>query len=167
MGFDEYVLSEKDEAEILKLSQDPEITDKIVKSIAPSIHGNEIIKEALALQLFSGVKKELPDKTQLRGNIHVALLGDPGTGKSLLLRKASKISPIGVFTSGKMASAAGLTAAAVMASGGLLAVDEIGQAKPEDVSALHEVMEQGTVSLSKAGTVATILALCYPCSWKS
>jgi replicative DNA helicase Mcm len=54
-----------------------------------------------------------------------------------------------------------------MASGGLLAVDEIGQAKPEDVSALHEVMEQGTVSLSKAGTVATILALCYPCSWKS
>jgi replicative DNA helicase Mcm len=175
VGFDEYILSEKDEDEILKLSQDPEITDKIVKSIAPSIHGNETIKEALALQLFSGVKKELPDKTQLRGNIHVALIGDPGTAKSLLLRKVSKISPIGVFTSGKMASAAGLTAAAVkdangtwtleggaavMASGGILAVDEIGQAKTEDISALHEVMEQGTVSLSKAGTVATILADC-------
>ncbi|WP_292386913.1 minichromosome maintenance protein MCM [Methanosarcina sp. UBA5] len=175
MGFDEYVLSEKDEAEILKLSKDPEITDKIVKSIAPSIHGNETIKEALALQLFSGVKRELPDKTQLRGNIHIALLGDPGTAKSLLLRKVSRISPRGVFTSGKMASAAGLTAAAVkdangtwtleggaavMASRGLLAVDEIGQAKTEDVSALHEVVEQGTVSLSKAGTVATILADC-------
>jgi Predicted ATPase involved in replication control, Cdc46/Mcm family len=175
IGFDEYVFSEKDEAEILELSQDPEITDKIVKSIAPSIHGNEIIKEALTLQLFSGVKKELPDKTQLRGNIHVALIGDPGTAKSLLLRKIVKLSHRGVFTSGKMASAAGLTAAAVkdasgtwtleggaavMASGGLLAVDEIGQADPDDISALHEVMEQGTVSLSKAGNVATIRADC-------
>jgi replicative DNA helicase Mcm len=120
------------------------------------------------------VTKELPDKTQLRGNVHMAIIGDPSTAKSQLLRKVIKISPRGIFTSGKTASAAGLTAAAVkdgntwtleggaavMASGGILAIDEIGQAKQEDLSALHELMEQQTISISKAGIVSTIRAEC-------
>jgi replicative DNA helicase Mcm len=160
----------------LNLSKDPEIIDKIIKSVAPSIYGHVNIKEAIALQLFSGVRKNLPDETVLRGNIHIALIGDPGNAKSQLLRKTVDISPRGVFTSGKTSSAAGLTAAvvkdpfydgwtleggaAVMASGGILAVDEIGQIKEEDKSALHEVMEQGTGSIAKAGIVSMLQADC-------
>ena len=176
LGFAEYDLTLADKEGILDLSQDPEITDKIIKSVAPSIHGYENIKKAIALQLFSGVRKDLPDGTVLRGNIHVALIGDPGIAKSQLLRKAVDISPRGVLTSGKTSSAAGLTAAvvkdpfndgwtleggaAVMASGGTLAVDEIGQIREEDKSALHEVMEQGTVSIAKAGIVSKLQADC-------
>ena len=81
-GFDEYDLTSLDEEAILDLSRDPEIMDKIVKSVAPSIYGYENIKEAIALQLFSGVRKNLPDETVLRGNIHIALIGDPGTQKA-------------------------------------------------------------------------------------
>lgn len=113
LGFEEYDLTPLDEEAILALSQDPEIIDKITKSIAPSIYGYEDIKKAIALQLFSGVRKDLPDGTVLRGNIHIALIGDPGIAKSQLLRKAVHISPRGVFTSGKTSSAAGLTAAVV------------------------------------------------------
>jgi replicative DNA helicase Mcm len=125
--------------------------------------------------LFSGVRKNL-DGIVLRGNIHIVLIGDPGIAKSQLLRTAIQLSPRGVFTSGKTSSAAGLTAAAVkdplndgwtleggaavMASGGILAVDEIGQIREEDKSALHEVMEQGTVSIAKAGIVSKLQADC-------
>jgi replicative DNA helicase Mcm len=175
-SFDDYDFSQEEEEEILKLSKDPDIRDKICRSIAPAIHGYEEVKEALALQLFSGVRKILPDGTTLRGSIHTALIGDPSTAKSQLLRRIVILSPKGIFTSGKTASAAGLTAAvvkdpykdgwtleggaAVMASGGVLAIDEIGQATEEDKSALHEVMEQQTVSISKAGIVATLRATC-------
>ena len=160
----------------MNLSRDPKIIDKIIQSIVPSIYGYDNVKEAIALQLFSGVRKDLPDGTVLRGNIHIALIGDPGIAKSQLLRKAIRISPRGVLTSGKTSSAAGLTAAvvkdpfndgwtleggaAVMASGGILAVDEIGQIREEDKSALHEVMEQGTVSIAKAGIVSKLQADC-------
>jgi replicative DNA helicase Mcm len=137
--------------------------DKIIKSIVPSIHVYEIVKKALAFQLFSGIRKYLPDGTVLRGNIHIVLIGDPGIAKSQLLRKVIHISPRGVFISGKTSSAAGLTVAvvkdalnggwtleggaAVMASGGILAFDEIGQIREEDKSSLHEVMEQDTVNM--------------------
>jgi replicative DNA helicase Mcm len=173
---EDYVLSPEEEKEILGLSQDPEIQTNICRSIAPYIYGHEGIKEAIALLLFSGVRKVLPDGTVLRGNINVALIGDPSTAKSQIVRWVAEVSPRGVFTSGKTVSAAGLTAAvvkddlndgwmlqggaAVVASGGVLCIDEIGQAKPEDKSALHEVMEQGTVSVSKAGIIATLKADC-------
>lgn len=175
-GFDEYVLTEKDKEEAIELSKDPKIQNKISQSIAPSIYGYDEVKEALALQLFSGVRKKLPDETVLRGNINIAVIGDPGTSKSLLVRRTVSLSPRGVFTSGRSVSAAGLTAAvvkdelsdgwtleggaAVMASGGILGIDEIGHAKEEDKSALHEVMEQGTVTISKAGILATLKAEC-------
>ena len=106
-GFDEYDLTPSDEEAILDLSLDPEIIDKLINSIAPSIYGYETIKKTIALQLFSGVRKDLPDGTVLRGNIHIALIGDPGIAKSQLLRKAIHISPKGVFTSGKTSSAVG------------------------------------------------------------
>lgn len=177
IGFDEYVITQSDEDEIIELSKDPAIEAKIINSVAPSIYGNEAIKEALALQQFGGVKKILPDGTVQRGEIHVQLIGDPGGAKTRFLMRAVQISPRGIFASGRSTSAAGLTAAAVkdplndgawtleggaavMASGGLLAIDEIGQARDEDKSALHEVMESGTISVAKAGNVATLKAEC-------
>lgn len=177
IGFEDYILSRDDEDKIIELSQDPDIETKIIESFAPSIYGNEDIKEALSLQLFGGVKKILPDGTVQRGDLNVGLIGDPGGAKTRFLRRSVQISPRGVYASGRSTSAAGLTAAAVkdplndgswileggaavMASGGILAIDEIGQAKEEDKSALHEVMENGTISVAKAGNVTTLKAEC-------
>lgn len=177
LGYDEIILTREDEEKIIELSKDPELENKIINSIAPSIHGNEEIKEALALQQFGGVKKILPDGTIQRGELHMQLIGDPAGAKTRLLMRAVQISPRGIYASGKATSAAGLTAAAVkdplnegawvleggaavMASGGLLAIDEIGQARDEDKSALHEVMENGTISVAKAGNVTTLNAEC-------
>jgi replicative DNA helicase Mcm len=177
LGFDEYIITPSDEDKIIELSKDPEVIAKIINSIAPSIYGYEDIKEAIALHLFSGVKKYLPDGSTQRGVIHLGFIGDPGGAKTQLLRRAVQISPRGVYASGKTTSAAGLTAAAVkdplnegswvleggaavMASGGTLAIDEIGQAREEDKSALHEVMEHGCISVAKAGNVTTLKAEC-------
>jgi replicative DNA helicase Mcm len=176
VGFDDYILTESDEEIIIKLSRDPKIKENIIGSIAPSIHGHDRIKKGLALQLFSGVRKILPDGTTERGNIHAVLIGEPSTSKSQLLRKIVSLIPRGVFSSGQTSSGVGLTAsvvrdplsdgwilqggAVVIASGGILAIDEIGQIKEEDKSALHEVMEQGTVSIAKAGIVSKLQADC-------
>lgn len=172
--FEDYILTEADKEEVLKLSENPEIREMVCNSIAPSIHGYKDIKRALALQLFSGVRKILPDGTVLRGRINIAIIGDPSTAKSQMIRKTVTLSPRGIFTSGKTSSAVGLTAGitkdefngefaivgggAVIASGGILGIDEIGHARAEDKSALHEVMEQGTVTISKAGILATLKA---------
>lgn len=175
--YDELEITAEDEEEILELSRDPGIYGKIVSSVAPSIYGYEDIKEALALQLFSGVVKNLPDGSRIRGDIHVMLVGDPGIAKSQLLRYVVKLSPRGVFTSGRSASASGLTAAAVkddlndgrwtieggalvMADMGIAAVDEMDKMKTEDKSALHEAMEQQTISIAKAGIIATLKSRC-------
>ncbi|HII91091.1 MAG TPA: minichromosome maintenance protein MCM [Methanosarcina sp.] len=175
--YDELEITSEDEEEILELSRDPEIYGKIVSSVAPSIYGYEDIKEALALQLFSGVVKNLPDGSRIRGDIHIMLVGDPGIAKSQLLRYVVKLSPRGVFTSGRSASASGLTAAAVkddlndgrwtieggalvMADMGIAAVDEMDKMKTEDKSALHEAMEQQTISIAKAGIIATLKSRC-------
>ncbi|MCQ1536310.1 minichromosome maintenance protein MCM [Methanosarcina sp. KYL-1] len=175
--FDELEITPEDEEKILELSRDPAIYDKIIGSIAPSIYGYEDIKEALALQLFSGVVKNLPDGSRIRGDIHMMLVGDPGIAKSQLLRYVVKLSPRGVFASGRSASASGLTAAAVkddlndgrwtieggalvMADMGVAAVDEMDKMKTEDKSALHEAMEQQTISIAKAGIIATLKSRC-------
>jgi replicative DNA helicase Mcm len=175
--YDELEITAEDEDQILELSRDPAIYDKIIGSVAPSIYGYEDIKEALALQLFSGVVKNLPDGSRIRGDIHIMLVGDPGIAKSQLLRYTVKLSPRGVFTSGRSASASGLTAAAVkddlndgrwtieggalvMADMGIAAVDEMDKMKTEDKSALHEAMEQQTISIAKAGIIATLKSRC-------
>ncbi len=157
--FDELEISPEDEEEILALSQSPNIYELITSSIAPSIYGYNEIKEALAMQLFSGVAKYLPDGSRIRGDIHILFVGDPGIAKSQLLRYMVKLAPRGVFASGKSASSSGLTAAAVrdemgdgrwtleagalvMADMGIAAVDEMDKMRSEDKSALHEAMEQ-------------------------
>ena len=159
------------------MSKDPEIYEKIKNSIAPSIFGYDDVKEALALQLVSGFEKKLPDGARIRGDIHILLVGDPGIAKSQLLRYMTKISPRGIYTSGKSTTSAGLTATAVkdelgdgrwtieagalvLADKGIAAVDELDKMDNEDKSSLHEAMEQQTISVAKAGVMATLKSRC-------
>jgi replicative DNA helicase Mcm len=104
--YDEVEISPEDEEEIMRLSKDKRVYDKICSSIAPSIYGYEEVKEAIAHQLFSGVVKSLPDGTRIRGDIHVLLVGDPGIAKSQILRYVVKLALRGVYASGKSASSA-------------------------------------------------------------
>jgi len=154
----EIEISEEDERRILELSQDKDIKTKIIRSIAPSIYGYEKIKEAIACLLFGGVPKVFPDGVRVRGDIHILLVGDPGTAKSQLLKYVASISPRGVFTTGKGSTAAGLTAAVVrekssgeffleagalvLADGGVACIDEFDKMDPRDRVSIHEAMEQ-------------------------
>ena len=173
--FEELSLSEEDEEKIIELSKDPHIYDKIIQSTAPSIRGHRPIKEAIALQLFGGSAKILEDETRLRGDIHILILGDPGTGKSQILKYVSKLAPLSIYTSGKGTTGAGLTAAAVrdelggwsleagalvLGDQGNVCVDELDKMRSEDRSALHEALEQQTVSIAKAGIMATLNSRC-------
>ncbi len=175
--FEEVNITEEDEAQILELSRDPNLYRKIAHSIAPTIYGNDDVKEAVSLQLFGGIAKEMPDGSTLRGDIHVLLVGDPGIAKSQLLRYVVKLSPRGIYTSGKSATSAGLTAAAVkdefgdgkwtleagalvLADMGVAAVDEMDKMAKDDRSSLHEAMEQQTISIAKAGITATLKSRC-------
>ncbi|EGW33087.1 uncharacterized protein SPAPADRAFT_60396 [Spathaspora passalidarum NRRL Y-27907] len=164
--------SEEEEEEFLKLSRLPNLYEVFANSIAPSIYGNQDIKKAITCLLMGGSKKILPDGMRLRGDINVLLLGDPGTAKSQLLKFVEKIAPISVYTSGKGSSAAGLTAsvqrdpqtrdfyleggAMVLADGGVVCIDEFDKMRDEDRVAIHEAMEQQTISIAKAG-ITTIL----------
>ena len=173
--FEELHLSEEDEEKIIELSQDPHIYDKIIKSTAPSIKGYREVKEAIALQLFGGAAKQLEDETKLRGDIHILIVGDPGIGKSQILKYVSRLAPRSIYTSGKGTSGAGLTAAAVrdelggwsleagalvLGDQGNVCVDELDKMRSEDRSALHEALEQQTVSIAKAGIMATLNSRC-------
>jgi replicative DNA helicase Mcm len=175
--FEEVQIEEKDEEEILSLSRELNIYRKITHSIAPTIYGNEDVKEAIALQLFGGISKEMPDGSHLRGDIHILLIGDPGIAKSQLLRYVVKLSPRAIYTSGQSSTSAGLTATAVkdefgdgrwtleagalvLADMGIAAVDEMDKMHKEDRSALHEAMEQQSISVAKAGITATLKSRC-------
>ncbi|MBE6495316.1 MAG: minichromosome maintenance protein MCM [Methanobrevibacter thaueri] len=173
--FEELHLSEEDEEKIIELSQDPHIYDKIIASTAPSIKGYRDVKEAIALQLFGGAAKQLEDETKLRGDIHILIVGDPGIGKSQILKYVSRLAPRSIYTSGKGTSGAGLTAAAVrdelggwsleagalvLGDQGNVCVDELDKMRSEDRSALHEALEQQTVSIAKAGIMATLNSRC-------
>jgi replicative DNA helicase Mcm len=162
----------EEEEKILELAKDPWIHRKIVTSIAPSIYGYEHIKEAIMYLLFGGVEKSLPDIT-IRGEINSLLVGDPGTAKSQLLQYVARIAPRGLYTSGRGTTAAGLTAAVirdkgggmnleagalVLADKGIACIDEMDKMRPEDRVAIHEAMEQHTVSIAKGGIVATLNA---------
>jgi len=171
---EEVEITREDEDKIRELARDPWIREKIIASIAPSIYGYWNIKEAIALLLFGGTPKMLPDGTRIRGDIHVLLVGDPGTAKSQMLQYTARIAPRGIYTSGKGSTAAGLTAsvlrdkatgeyyleagALVLADGGVAAIDEIDKMREEDRSAIHEALEQQTVSIAKAGIVARLNA---------
>ncbi|MGQ0797622.1 MAG: LAGLIDADG family homing endonuclease, partial [Methanobacteriota archaeon] len=111
--FEEIEVTEEDERKIREAGSNPDLFRMMVNSIAPSIYGMHTEKEALALQLFGGVPKVMPDGRRIRGDIHLVLVGDPGTGKSELLSYMSRLSPRGIYATGKAATAAGLTASAV------------------------------------------------------
>ncbi|WP_435067885.1 LAGLIDADG family homing endonuclease [Haloplanus sp. C73] len=111
--FEDMEISEADKREIIELSNHPDIYEEMVASVAPSIYGYDEEKLAMILQLFSGVTKTLPDGSRIRGDLHMLLIGDPGTGKSQMLSYIRNIAPRSVYTSGKGSSSAGLTAAAV------------------------------------------------------
>jgi len=163
-------ITKEEEEEIRELAAKPEIYDMLVKSIAPNIYGHEIVKESITLQLFGGVKKTLPGNSKVRGNIHVLLVGEPGMAKSILLQKVNEIAPKSIYVAGKTTTGAGLSATAVkdefgdggwtlkagalvLANGGFCMVDELDKMDPQDRSALHEAMEQGSISVAKAGII--------------
>jgi replicative DNA helicase Mcm len=164
--------SPEEEEQILELAKDPWIHRTIVSSIAPSIYGYDHIKEAIMYLLFGGVSKILPDLT-IRGELNALIVGDPGTAKSQLLQYVSRVAPRGLYTSGRGTTAAGLTAAVirekgggmsleagalVLADKGIACIDEMDKMRPEDRVAIHEAMEQHTVSVAKGGIVATLNA---------
>jgi len=166
-------LTPDDERLIKELAKDPFIHRKLIASLAPSIYGYGDLKEAVLYLLFGGVSKRLPDGVTIRSEINVLLVGDPGTAKSQLLQYVSRTAPRGLYTSGRGTTAAVLTAAVVreksggmvleagalvLADKGVACIDEIDKMRPEDRVAIHEALEQHTVSVAKGGIVATLNA---------
>jgi len=164
-------------SEHVNMSGKRDCLDLLARSVAPSISGSLEVKKGILLMLVGGVKKSTMEGIQLRGDINVCLLGDPATGKSELLRWVSKFLPRAVFTSGKSSTAAGLTASVVqdrdldqerliepgalmLADNGVCCIDEFEMMDVKDMVAIHEAMEQQTITLSKAGIQATLNARC-------
>ncbi len=172
--YEDLEINDEDETQILELSTDPELFNKLRDSIAPSIWGYEEIKEALVLQMFSGVRKTSPDGTVQRGDIHLFLIGDPGVAKSVTLKFISNIAPRGRYIVGKATTGAGITAtvvkdeflkgwaleagAMVLANKGIVCIDEIEKMDEQDRSAMHEALEQQSVTISKANVQASLVA---------
>ncbi|MBW2963948.1 minichromosome maintenance protein MCM [Candidatus Woesearchaeota archaeon] len=172
-GFGDVAISKEEERQIIELSKDPKILIKLVNSMAPSIYGHEKVKEAIILQLLGGVRKVRTDGVKTRGDMHILLVGDPGAGKSQLIKRSQLIAPKSRYVSGKGASGAGLTAAVVrdeflrgwaleagalvLAHRGFCMIDELDKMTKEDRDAMHEALEQQTVSISKANIQATLI----------
>ncbi|KAH0573682.1 DNA replication licensing factor MCM6 [Spironucleus salmonicida] len=169
-----YNISEDFLNQIQKFEKDPLLINKLISSFAPFIHSNEEIKLALLLQLVGGDEKIAFDGSHQRSDINILLVGDPSCAKSMFLKYVAGLSDKNIFTSGKSASAAGLTAAVAIdpdtgewgiepgamlrANGGICCIDEFDKINQQDQSALHECMEQQQVSISKAGVSATMEA---------
>lgn len=174
MGWNMIEFTKENIKEIKDMAADPKIYERLVDSLAPSLYGLREIKEAIILQLFGGVGQRLPDGTHFRGDIHILIIGDPSAGKSQLLKMVPEIIPRGKYVSGKGVTGAGLTAtvlkdelsggwvleagALVLANKGLLAIDEFEKMEQQDQVAMHEALEQGSISIAKASIVATLPA---------
>ncbi len=168
--FEELDINDEDERQIREIAANPNVFGILAKSISPSVWGYEEIKKSLVLQLFGGVQKKKADGSKSRGDMHILLIGDPGVAKSVTLGFMANISPKGRYVVGKSASGAGLTAtvvrdeylkgwsleagAMVLANKGLVCIDELEKMDPTDRSAMHEAMEQQSVTISKANVQA-------------
>lgn len=174
--WEELDITHENERKILEIAKDPEVYTKLMNSVAPAIYGLEDIKQAIIFQLFSGETHTQKDRSRVRGNIHVLLVGDPSTAKSVLMKVVSGLIPRGRYVSGKGVTGAGLTAtvikdeeflggwvleagALVMTNRSLCAIDEFEKIEKTDQVALHEMMEQQTISIAKANIVATLPAM--------
>lgn len=173
-SYTDMVITQREEDEIRDLAKKGDILHRIASSIAPSIYGHEIVKSAIALQLFGGVER-VRGGNRTRGDIHLLLLGDPGIAKSQLLDFVAATSPRGVSASGGQSTNAGLTCAAkqdgqgdwmleggalVLADGGHCCIDEFDKMNRDDRAAIHKAMEQQRLDVNKAGLNAMLMTRC-------